>query len=334
MDSLGLLSHDGIVCTRVMWEETGQPVIVGRNMDWSQPMGTNLWVMPRGAERVGMGVDDPNPLRWTARYGSVVATAYDAATSDGLNEAGLGAHLLWLAESDFGGRDPRLPALSVSLWTQYFLDRFATVAEAVAAIEAEPFQVRPQGDPNTGKTGTVHLALDDATGDSAIIEFLDGKPSVHHGHEYAVMTNSPPFDQQLTHLQRYAGFGGEEALPGTTEAADRFVRASYYLRRLPPASTPSIAYAALLSVMRNAAQPFGAPDPERPNISMTIWRTLSDLSNRIYAFESSFSPDIVWTHLDGIDFTRSARLDLSAGGLVGDVTDRFVPQEPFEFALP
>lgn len=321
------------MCTRVMWNEAGQPVIVGRNMDWAMPMGTNLWVLPRGEERVGMGPDDPNPLRWTARYGSVIAGAYDSASTDGVNEAGLGAHILWLAESDYGDRDPQLPAVGMSLWSQYYLDNFATVAEAVAALESTPFQVRPQGDPHSGKTGTVHLALDDATGDSAIIEYLDGTPQVHHGRDYAVMTNSPPFDQQLAHLQQYAGFGGQLPLPGTTEAADRFVRASYYLGRLPaPDSTPH-AYAAMLSVMRNAAQPFGTPDPDRPNISMTIWRTLSDLGNRIYAFESSFSPDIVWTHLDKVDFTRTARLDLSREGLVGDVTGRYEPHDPFAFGL-
>lgn len=321
------------MCTRVMWNKPPQPVIVGRNMDWAIPMGTNLWVLPRGEERVGMGPDDPNPLRWTARYGSVVASSYDVASSDGLNEAGLAAHVLWLAESAYGDRDPKLPALSISIWAQYYLDSFATVAEAVAALEAAPFQVRPQGDPNSGKAGAVHLALDDATGDSAIIEFIDGKPQVHHGSEYAVMTNSPPFDQQLEHLRQYAGFGGDLPLPGTTEAADRFVRASYYLDRLPGAESTPQAYAAVLSVMRNAAQPFGTPDPDRPNISMTIWRTLIDLTTRIYAFESSFSPDIIWTHLDAVDFTRTARLDLSLPGLVGDVTGRYEPHDRFPFAL-
>ncbi len=32
----------------------------------------------------------------------------------------------------------------------------------------------------------LHLALEDAAGDSAIIEHLDGKPVVHHGSQYRV----------------------------------------------------------------------------------------------------------------------------------------------------
>ncbi|NUR69503.1 MAG: linear amide C-N hydrolase [Hamadaea sp.] len=310
-----------------MWD-SGQGMLVGRNMDWREDLGTNLWMMPRGAQRTGF-TDDPHPLTWQAEQASVIAGVFDKAATDGINEAGLGAHLLWLAESDFGDRDPSLPALPVSMWTQFFLDRFATVAEAVDYLEQNPFQVRPQGGPS-GTTATVHLALDDASGDSAVLEYLGGRLKVHHSHDYDVMTNSPPFEEQLEHLKQYEGFGGDRPLPGTTEAADRFVRAAYYAERLPKVDNPPRGYAALLSVMRNAAQPFGTADPARPNISMTIWRTLADLSRRVYAFESSFSPDIVWVHLDRLDPTITQRLELVGHDLAGDVTDRF---EPAEFAF-
>jgi choloylglycine hydrolase len=301
-------------------------------MDWREEMQTSLWALPRGAERVGLA-DDGNPLTWTAQFGSVVATVWDMAASDGINERGLAAHILWLAETDFGERDQSKPGLTTSVWAQYFLDRFATVAEAVESIENDPFQVRPQVEPRSGEASTVHLALDDAAGDSVIIEYLGGEPRLHHDPGYRVMTNSPPFEEQLTLLQSYEGFGGTKPLPGTTEAADRFVRASYYLDRLPQQETPERAYAALLSVMRNAAQPFGTPDPQRPNISATIWRSLTDLTARIYAFESSFSPDIIWTHIDSLDFDKCHKLDLSQPNLVGDVTQRFVGSDPIEFNI-
>src|SRR5690606_26361028 len=125
---------------------------------------------------------------------------------------------------------------------------------------------------------------------------------LHHDRSFTVMTNSPPYDQQLELKKQFAGFGGDKPLPGTTEAADRFVRASYYLDRLPPADSLPRAYAALLSVMRNAAQPFGEPDPERPNISATIWRTISDLTQRRYIYESVYTPNIVWADLAELDF--------------------------------
>jgi choloylglycine hydrolase len=318
------------MCTRVLWSAGDQRVLVGRNMDWKSDLRTNLWVMPRGVERTGID-GDPNPLTWTSRYGSVVATVYDAAVADGVNEKGLAGHILWLAEADFGDRDTALPAVSVSVWLQMFLDRFATVAECVEVMRTQPFQVRGQEMRGT-EGATIHLALDDATGDSAVIEYIDGEPVVHHGREYTVMTNSPPFDEQLDHLKRYDGFGGDRPLPGTTLPADRFVRAAYYAARLPREEDRDRSYAALLSVMRNAAQPFGTSDPARPNVSETIWRTLSDLTERVYAFESSFRPFPVWARLGGLDFSRTAKVDLAGSGLSGDVTDRFVPTEPLSFA--
>ncbi|MCQ3828740.1 linear amide C-N hydrolase [Microbulbifer elongatus] len=318
------------MCTRTLWLDSGQGPIAGRNMDWAQSLGTNLWILPAGAERTGIE-NDSNPLKWTSTYASLVATAYDLASADGVNEKGLAAHILWLAESDYGERDTSQLGLSVSLWAQFYLDQFDSVAACVEYTRKHPIQVRPQGDPVSGRWSTVHLALSDASGDSAVIEIINGETQIHHDRSFTVMTNSPPFAQQLEHIKQYQGFGGNLPLPGTTEAADRFVRASYYLSKLPPADTPKRAYAALLSVMRNAAQPFGVPDPARPNISMTIWRTLIDLQRGVYAFESSFSPDIVWVQLNKMDLTKSRKLDLSQDGLVGDVTDRFIETPAFKF---
>ncbi|WP_064439341.1 linear amide C-N hydrolase [Hoyosella altamirensis] len=318
------------MCTRALWTASGHGVLVGRNMDWREEMDTNLWVSPRGVQRVGHGAD-ANPLTWTAGYGSVVAAVWDMAASDGVNEAGLAAHLLWLAESDYGERDASRPALAVSLWAQLFLDTCATVDECLKLMEEKNFQIRSLIEPRSQLEATVHLALDDRSGDSAIIQYVDGSVHVYHDPTHTVMTNSPPFDEQLKLRQRYEGFGGTEPLPGTTEAADRFVRASYYLDRLPPAETRPRAYAALLSVMRNAAQPFGEPDPLRPNISATIWRTLADLTEGVYLFESSFSPNIVWTKVGEIDFTVWQKLDLSAEGLIGNVTSLLGEAEPMEF---
>ena len=318
------------MCTRTLWLESGQGPIAGRNMDWAQSLGTNLWVLPAGAERTGID-KDPNPLKWKSKYASLVATAYDLATVDGLNEKGLAAHVLWLTESDYGERDPAQLGLSISLWAQFYLDQFDSVEACVTYTKKHPVQVRLQRDPMSGRWSTVHLALSDASGDSAVIEYIDGVAKVHHSRSYTVMTNSPPFDQQLQHLAKYQGLGGNLPLPGTTEAADRFVRASYYLSKLPPADSPRQAYAALLSVMRNAAQPFGVADPARPHISMTIWRTLIDLKRGVYAFESSFSPDIIWVQLHKLDLSKSQKLDLSQEDLVGDVSGRFVATPAFAF---
>jgi penicillin V acylase-like amidase (Ntn superfamily) len=185
---------------------------------------------------------------------------------------------------------------------------------------------------------TIHLALEDATGDSAVIAYVGGKPRVHHGREYTVLTNSPPYDEQLKNLRQYKGFGGDKPLPGTTEAADRFVRGAYYLKNLPEPKDYRETVAGVLSVMRNVAQPFGTADPARPNISATRRRTVSDLNNLVYYFESATSPNIVWVKLKELDFSEGAairKLDLvKEPDRIGNCSKLFEPAEPFVVPPP
>jgi penicillin V acylase-like amidase (Ntn superfamily) len=77
-------------------------------------------------------------LQWTSTYGSVGVSFYGVATVDGMNEKGLVANVLYLAESDYGTSVAGRPNMSIGGWAQYVLDSYATVAEAVAALEAKP----------------------------------------------------------------------------------------------------------------------------------------------------------------------------------------------------
>jgi penicillin V acylase-like amidase (Ntn superfamily) len=327
---LAAATGPAVACSLVMWSDNGTAVVVGRNMDWADPMPVDLWSLPRGTAREGRA--GRNSIRWVSRFGSVVAS--DRATTDGMNEKGLSAHMLWLAEADYGTRDPARAGLSVSMWAQYFLDNFATVADAVKAAQSPPFQLVAMT--YEKRAMMLHLALRDKTGDSAVIEYVGGKPKVYHDRAYTVMTNSPPFDQQLAQLATYKGFGGDKPLPGTTDAADRFVRAAYYLQHLPKPASYRETVGGVLGVMRNVAQPFGTLDVQRPYVSATRWRTVADLTKGVYYFETSLSPNIVWVRLDDLDFTKGAavrRAGLMANpDMVGDVTAKM--RRVKEFVVP
>ncbi|AFZ35464.1 penicillin amidase [Stanieria cyanosphaera PCC 7437] len=323
-----------IACTRVVYLGPDDTIFTARTMDWQTEMLTNLWALPRGVER--NGVAGENSIEWTSKYGSVIASGFDAGTADGMNEKGLVANLLYLVESEYvtpTENDSRKP-LSISLWAQYFLDNYATVAEAVEAMRQEPFYIVTTMTPD-GKPGQLHLSISDATGDSAIFEYVDGKLQIHHNRQYQVMTNSPIYEQQLALNDYWKQIGGTTMLPGTNRAADRFVRASFYINAIPQTSDVDEATASVFSVIRNVSVPRGINTPGQPNISSTLWRTVADQKNKRYFFESTRSPNVFWVNLSDLDFEEGAstmKLTLKDGVFYsGNVAEQFQPAEPFIF---
>lgn len=186
-------------CTRVTYLGPDNTVITARSMDWAEDMKSDLWIFPQGMQRHGAA--GPQSITWVSKYGSIVAAGYNAGSADGMNEMGLVANALYLAESNYGKPIAKRPNLSVAAWAQYVLDRYATVAQAVTDLAREPFTIIAPTLPN-GEASTLHLAISDASGDSAIFEYVGGKLVVHHGRQNQVMTNSPTYDQQLA-LNKY-----------------------------------------------------------------------------------------------------------------------------------
>lgn len=321
------------MCTRVVYTGTNGMIATGRNMDWKTDMHSNIWVFPRGMER--NGETGENSLKWVSKYGSVVTSAFEIASTDGMNEKGLVANLLWLPETKYPVRDKSKPGLAITVWVQYMLDNFATVEEAVGTIEEDTFQVVSDVMPDGSRLATLHLSISDATGDCAIFEYVDGKLTVYHSKDYKVMTNSPTYDKQLALSEYWKSIGGLSFLPGTNRPADRFARASFYIDALPKTEDIKIAVASVFSVIRNASVPYGISTPEAPEISTTQWRTVSASRDLIYFFESSLTPNTFWVRLQDVDLSEGApvlKLSIANGETYnGNTAKNFVTAQPFKF---
>lgn len=325
----------GLACTRVVYQGPSSTIITARSMDWKDDIVTNLWIFPRGMER--NGEVGPNSVIWKSRYGSVIASAWDIGTTDGMNEKGLVANLLWLVESEYPAfeKNGTKKGLTIAAWPQYVLDNFATVSEAVEALKKEEFVVVSDFIPGTNKFTTVHLSLSDATGDNAIFEYIGGKLMIHHNKAYNVMTNSPVFEEQLAINNYWKGIPGTIMLPGTNRAADRFVRASYYIKAIPQTDNIHTAVASVFSVIRSCSVPFGISSEEEPNISSTRWRSVSDHKNRVYYFETVLTPNTFWVDLKKVDFSEKAdvkKLSLAnRETYAGETSASFVKTPAFRF---
>lgn len=344
---LGLLvalssPQSAIACTRATYVGPNDTIITTRSNDWLGSQHSNLWIYPRGLSRNGGGA--PGAIAWVSKYGSVTTAGWDIATIDGMNEKGLVANALYLAESDYGmpaENDSRKP-MSLTAWGQYVLDNFATVAEAVEDLRKESFYIVPLSLPG-GLAGVAHLSISDPTGDSAILEYIDGKLIIHHGAQYKVMTNSPTFDQQLGLNGYWESVGGQTFLPGTNRASDRFVRASYYMNSTLKSDDPNEALAGAMSVIRSVSVPVGITTPGQPNIASTQWRTMSDHKNKVYYFESAFSPYLFWVDMKKLNLaegspvlklglTEKSALVVDGAFVAGEVSGYFKSTPAFKFS--
>ena len=313
------------MCTRIFWNENPVAQVVARTIDWEFSDEPRMWVLPRGLRR--NGDTGAGAATWVSRYGSISMSSWDSGTGECVNERGLAAHALYLGEADYGADDGR-PTISNIMWTQYVVDHFATVAEAIEGLE----RVRIVPKQAKGNDLPLHLALEDPSGDAAIVEMLDGVAHIHHGREHNVMANSPDYEAQLANAARYQAFGGDLPLPGDIVSTDRFVRAKYFLEHLPEPENELEAVAGVLGLARNVAIPYGAPADHFPSYP-TWWLSVADLTDRVYYFQSTRSPNVIWLALDELDLSEGApvlALDPRDVTLVGDVRERLAPAElPF-----
>jgi len=288
------------ICTSQAWPctdvlATSNPwVVSARTMDWRANMLSKIVIRPQGIAREAR--DCPKgaqPLRWTSQYGSVTTRSFiDASTSDGLNERGLSAATLWLSDSRYA-QPAGKPMVTPMQWVQVFLDTCATVQEAVA--KAEEFdvgglQILLFGDVN------VHLVLRDATGDSAIMEYLDGKLVVHHPMPIPAATNEPPYAEMLTKVAAYNGLGGDQPMPYGIDPVSRCARASLWAKRLPKAQTPTQAVAYAFDVIQTVCRPPG-------DRAASIWTAVRDHTNLVFYYRTLNDPQVVSLNLKELDFS-------------------------------
>jgi penicillin V acylase-like amidase (Ntn superfamily) len=327
-----LLAPVADACTRILWNTNKLAVLAGRTMDFPISTEPVITVLPRGMARdggmfAGARIDAVNPAQWTSKYGSIVTSVFAAGTADGVNETGVAMHLLYFIPADFGPRDPKKGGLQAALWGQYVLDNAATVEEGLALLD----NVQPLMVDHEGIKATVHLAIEDATGDSAIIEYIaGGKKTIYHNRDYHIMTNDPSYDQQLAYRAKFNFDNAtrETPIPGNTDAKDRFIRADYYRQWLPEPKDTREAIAGILAIARNVSVPFGAPNRAPGSLYNTEYRTAVDLTNLRYYFELTNSPSLIWMDLSKFDLSDGnpvLLLNPDDINLVGDVTKSFKP---------
>jgi len=185
-------------CTSFVTSNAQGDVLFGRNFDWSHRSSLLLYTAPaRGYASVSMvdlyylGLDRMLEIPWTKR---LVLLAAPHAAIDGMNECGVA-----IAQNAVPRRptprDPNKPTLLNSQIVRLVLDRASDVNEAVALIRQYHVEFADVA---------VHFHIADASGESAVVEYLDDGITVIRGHRSGqVSTNHLLSEENDSDCWRY-----------------------------------------------------------------------------------------------------------------------------------
>lgn len=330
------IPHAADACSRVVYLGDNNDVIfVGRTLDWRTPIPTNLYVYPAGMQKQSM--PSGPMLKWTSKYGSVLAVGYDGGVTEGMNEKGLVMNGLFCKESVYKeavSKNDKTPVMSLAVFVSYFLDNFASVDEAEAWLKANDFNI--SGETFDGGTvSLLHWALTDRSGTTLLIEYESGKMKLFKGRDLQVLTNDPQHEAIISINNYWKAVNGANMLPGTVRSADRFVRASFFIHHVPTNFDYPHAFAAINSIMGNVAVPYGYEIEGEPNISSTQWTSFADLNRGRYYFRFADNEGTYYIDLGRLRLQPGAPVlkldtnDSGRPGFFGDVNGHLKKSEPF-----
>ena len=299
-------------CTRVNYHGADSTFVIARCLDWKTPIPTNLYVYPRGIEKVSS--DQPGAIKWTSKYGAVYAVGYDGGITEGMNEKGLVVNGLFCKGTVYSNPDTEgRPPMSLAMFVGWLLDLNATTDECVAVLQKHDFNIGGATF-DGGTVSALHWGITDASGKSVIVEFDNGEIKINDMGDAYAMTNDPQWPAMSAILNYWDKIGGTHMLPGTVSSPDRCTRANFFAHHVEAVSDPDLAVSIARSILVNSCVPYTYLIQGEPNVSSTQWRSYADIKNRRYFFDIVTNFGIYYVDLNKCDLRKGApilKLDTS-----------------------
>lgn len=291
--------------------------IFGRNVDAEDASPGFILINKRGVlkenttfDRLFNGKNDNSKkLSWKSKYGSITFNYSGAEFPDGgMNEAGLIFEEMTLLHTEYPV-DESKPTLFMMQWIQYILDTCEKVSQVIESAQ------------NINLDGwNWQFYATDKHGESAVIEFLNGKPVIYTGKNlpYPILTNSI-YAEELDKIKEYEGFGGEKPLDVKDyDGPTRFTRGACMIKNYSPAKD--------ISPVDYGFRILDIISPDHMNApQITTLAKIYDVNNRRVYFRTSIAEKIRYVDMDAFDYsckTPGKILDIHLD-LTGNVTGKF-----------
>lgn len=275
-------------CTAFCLCEDPKNIVVGKSYDWvvDHDHGA-VFTNARGCQRSTLILDkSPNPAKWISKYGSVTFTQFGRGFPiGGMNEKGLVIEMLQLDETDYNSNDVDRPYVNEAQWTQFQLDNYATVAEVLENLNKLRIVEAYTG---------IHYFITDATGQSAAIQFLNGKPVVISGSNmpWPILANDI-YEYSVRYVKDHANENDTTSI-FNRGSEDRFLNTSILLKK-----------ASGWDILDSVRVSF--------NIKPTQWNALYNISTGDISWRMNRDGKIKTLNIKNIDFSdkKGKALDMS-----------------------
>lgn len=309
-------------CTEVFVHRSNTNM-VGRTMDFPINMGNTIVAYNKGYHQVSAYFNkkfpDAKVAEWDVKYPFLGREIFETGlVLDGANTQGLSAAYLYLPDTKFPQYNPSETRLTLSFYdlATYALATSKNVDEALNNIAK--YQI--SGGSIMVEEGIavsdvpIHMSLKDKTGNSAVIEAINGKLHIYKGEKAGnVLTNYPELPGQFKNLANYnsllnynkkeqkAKFGDIPGykvmidssslrnnivsmigIPGDYSPPSRFVRATFLEKNIPTMNYTSDYIYMIQHILNSVTVPYSI----LPNSTATQWHTLKDLDHNEITYKN------------------------------------------------
>ena len=315
------------MCTDfLLTAERKSSFVNGRSMEFGLELNSRPFVRRRGEVMRSRTPDktlERNGLQWTVKYGYVGMNVLNlSSVVDGLNERGLSVGTLWLPGSEYQKVNDSSRALSVLLVNDWLLGTCASVADVEAALPTvEVWAYKPMEE----KLDPVHFTVHDASGNSIVIEYTDGKLLIYDN-PIATLTNAPVFPWHLENVRNYVGLtpwdvddltingtkftptghgSGLRGIPGDFTPPSRLIRTLFLMHSANRTKDARAARNLALHILNDIDIPKGvvrSKGVHGTSDDYTQWAVVKDLTHLMFDYRRYEDLDLRRIDLKKIDF--------------------------------
>ncbi len=286
------------MCTAAVY--TTKDTYFGRTLDYEFSYGEEIVLFPRRQElsmRHRVSMKEHYAILGMAHAAGEYPLFYDAVNEKGLGMAGLN----FVGNAFY--QKPREGAENITQFEliPWILGKCATLSEARAVLENlvitdTPFSPQLPVSP-------LHWMLADATGSIVVEAMADG---IHvHDNPAGVMTNNPPFEQQMFLLNQYMGLSekqpvntfapeiplttysrgmGALGLPGDLSSTSRFARAAFVRAHSLSGESEEESVSQFFHILGSVDQQRGCCEVKEGHYEISLYTSCCNLNKGIYYY--------------------------------------------------